>query len=129
MFYVLKSKQDFIQSQATNAIPAHLPTEAIESVKIPIPPLTVQEEIVKILDTFTELEARQEQYEYYRDELLTFGENIRKNTLSEIAHFKNGKGHEKNIDENGKYIVVNSKFVSTEEKSQKIFGRADLSSF
>lgn len=49
-------------------------------IKIPIPPLAVQQEIVKILDTFTtleaeleaELEARKKQYEYYRDELLTF---------------------------------------------------------
>lgn len=46
--------------------------------KIPIPPLVIQEEIVKILDTFTELEAeleaRKKQYEYYRNELLTFND-------------------------------------------------------
>ena len=49
---------------------------------IPIPPLAVQEEIVKILNSFTELEAeleaelnaRRQQYEYYRDKLLTFKE-------------------------------------------------------
>lgn len=43
---------------------------------IPLPPLPVQEEIVRILDNFTsytaELQARQEQYEYYRNKLLTF---------------------------------------------------------
>ena len=47
---------------------------------IPIPPLPVQKEIVRILDTFTELtteltaeiELRQKQYEYYRDRVLTF---------------------------------------------------------
>lgn len=46
---------------------------------IPVPPLEVQREIVRILDTFTELTAeltaRQKQYEYYRDMLLSFGEN------------------------------------------------------
>ena len=50
--------------------------------KIPIPPLPVQEEIVRILDTFTELQAelqaelqkRRKQYEYYRDKLLTFSD-------------------------------------------------------
>ena len=50
------------------------------SFKIPFPPLPVQEEIVRILDNFTELtaeleaelEARRKQYEYYRDKLLTF---------------------------------------------------------
>jgi type I restriction enzyme S subunit len=49
--------------------------------KIPIPPLAIQQEIVNILDNFTtelkaeleaELEARKKQYEYYRDQLLTF---------------------------------------------------------
>lgn len=49
-------------------------------IKIPVPPLEVQEEIVKILDRFAvyaaelqaELQARKEQYEYYRNLLLTF---------------------------------------------------------
>ncbi|MCH3982612.1 MAG: restriction endonuclease subunit S [Prevotella sp.] len=44
--------------------------------EIPVPPLSVQREIVRILDNFTsmeaELEARRKQYEYYRDQLLTF---------------------------------------------------------
>lgn len=38
--------------------------------KIPLPPLPVQQEIVRILDNFTELTVRKKQYEYYRDELL-----------------------------------------------------------
>lgn len=48
--------------------------------EIPVPPLPVQREIVRILDNFTsleaeleaELEARRKQYEYYRDQLLSF---------------------------------------------------------
>jgi len=48
--------------------------------QIPIPPLAVQEEIVKILDKFQELNQelnqRKQQYEYYRNELLTF-ENLK----------------------------------------------------
>ena len=47
-----------------------------KNIPIPVPPLPVQEEIVRILDSFTsltaELQARQKQYEYYRDQLLTF---------------------------------------------------------
>lgn len=35
-------------------------------------------------------------------------------TLGEACEFFNGKAHEKSIDENGKYIVVNSKFISQE---------------
>ena len=46
--------------------------------KIPLPPLSVQQEIVRILDKFTQLEAeldcRKRQYEYYRNKLFTFNE-------------------------------------------------------
>ena len=56
----------------------------LNELKIPVPPLEVQREIVKVLDTFTkleaeleaELEARRRQYKYYRDALLTFGERM-----------------------------------------------------
>ena len=52
----------------------------ILNILIPVPPLPVQEEIVRILDRFSnyaaelqaELQARKEQYEYYRNLLLTF---------------------------------------------------------
>jgi len=65
-------------------------------IKIPIPPLEVQEEIVRILDTFTaliselkaELEARKKQYAYYRNKLLNFvGKNVEWKTLGEVAHY------------------------------------------
>ena len=53
------------------------------SIKLPVPPLEVQREIVRILDNFTfltadlaaEFAARQKKYEYYRDLLLTFKPN------------------------------------------------------
>ena len=66
-------------------------------IKIPIPPLEVQKEIVRILDTFTELtaeltaelEARKKQYEYYRDKLLNFSDmqrgGVKWLTMSELA--------------------------------------------
>ena len=54
--------------------------DQLKKISIPVPPLPVQEEIVRILDKFTaleaeleaELEARRKQYEHYRDRLLTF---------------------------------------------------------
>jgi len=66
--------------------------------KIPVPPLEVQQEIVKILDQFTqlevelevELEARKKQYEYYLNDLLSFKDKTRQVkwvTLGEVAHF------------------------------------------
>ena len=55
-----------------------LMSNVVANIQIPIPPLEVQREIVRILDSFTlliaelktELTARKKQYEYYRDELL-----------------------------------------------------------
>lgn len=52
----------------------------VAKIEIPLPPLEVQTEIVRILDKFTSLEAeleaeldcRKRQYEYYRDKLLSF---------------------------------------------------------
>ena len=57
-----------------------LTQSVLNKVKIPVPPLPVQEEIVRILDNFAELTAeltaelnkRKQQYQYYRDYLLTF---------------------------------------------------------
>ena len=39
--------------------------------------------------------------------------------LDELAHYENGKAHENDISENGRYIVVNSKFISTEGEVRK----------
>lgn len=80
LLHLLKDRQEYIYTQVIDAIPAHLPIDRLKSIPIPIPPLAVQEEVVRILDTFTTLEAeleaeldcRKRQYEYYRDALLTF---------------------------------------------------------
>lgn len=49
---------------------------AMSKILLPVPPLAIQNEIVNILDKFTELEAeleaRRKQYEYYRNKLLNF---------------------------------------------------------
>lgn len=54
---------------------------AIMDFRIPVPPMEVQEEIVRVLDSFAELEAeleaRKRQYAHYRDRLLTFEERER----------------------------------------------------
>lgn len=59
------------------------------SLKIALPPLEIQREIVSILDNFTnltaELTARKTQYGYYRDKLLEVETDIHKYTLGEIA--------------------------------------------
>lgn len=82
MFYWLQSenmrKQAF--SHLHGATMAHLTKALMESLNVPLLPLSEQSRIVSILDTFeasisnleAQLEQRQKQYEYYRNQLLTF---------------------------------------------------------
>ncbi|MFA7692784.1 MAG: restriction endonuclease subunit S [Candidatus Hydrogenedentales bacterium] len=83
LYYFLKTKEDILRNKATSM--GAFPQIAIpdtEKLKIPLPPITVQREIVRILDSFTALtaalttehSARKKQYEYYRDQLLAFEE-------------------------------------------------------
>ncbi|MGI6343516.1 MAG: restriction endonuclease subunit S [Bacillota bacterium] len=71
----------------------HSSIPALRAIRIPLPPLPVQQEIVRILDRFTaleaelkaELEARKKQYEYYRDHLLAFRSNVKRMALGDIG--------------------------------------------
>ncbi len=80
LFHYLTTQQDAIHAtKSTGGIP-HVYSKDLQNFLIPIPPLEIQQEIVKILDAFTELntelntelKARKKQYEYYREKLLTF---------------------------------------------------------
>ena len=71
----------------------------LAKIVVPVPPLPVQEEIVRILDSFSsleaeleaELEARRKQYAYYRNELLTFDrERVQWLKLGEAAFINKG---------------------------------------
>ncbi len=83
LYYVLKNNiQSFRDAASGMGSLPQISLPVTEDFRIPIPPLPVQQEIVRILDNFTELTAeltaelaaRQKQYEYYRDKLLTFKE-------------------------------------------------------
>lgn len=85
--YYLLSSDSFFYYAMQYAKGAKMPRgnkNIIMEYQVPVPPLPVQEEIVRILDKFTlleaeleaELEARRKQYEYYRDQLLTFGDEV-----------------------------------------------------
>ena len=79
-------------------------TQAVlNKVQLPVPPLEVQREIVRILDNFTslkaelqtklqaELQARKKQYEYYRDKLLSFASDIPLFQLGKVCDLQAGK--------------------------------------
>lgn len=73
-----------------------LMSNVVENILIPIPHIAVQDEIVRILDEYTDLEAeleaklseeiklKQKQYEVYRDELLTFGDDVEYKKIRDV---------------------------------------------
>lgn len=71
----------------------HSSVPAIKSIKIPVPPLEIQREIVRILDNFTELTTRKMQYEFYKERLLMFGDNVRVAPLADIADIGTGSSN------------------------------------
>ena len=79
-------KQKYKIAQGANVI--DVPISKIKEIKIPLPPLPIQEYIVDILDNFTmlisdinaEINLRKQQYEYYMDKLLTF-DNLQEPTI------------------------------------------------
>ena len=82
--YILEGNetQAYFNSHATGSTLKGIRQKDLRTHSIPVPPLPVQEEIVRILDSFTELQAelqaelqkRLQQYNYYRDKLLSFNE-------------------------------------------------------
>lgn len=84
LYYYLMTKQDYLSSQVRKASVPRLSPIVIKDLVIPIPSLDEQQRIVSILDRFdalttdltaglpAEIEKRRQQYEYYRDKLLTF---------------------------------------------------------
>ena len=83
LYHLLLQQQSYIYSKVRKASIPRLSRTVVEKITIPVPPLPVQAEIVRILDKFTqleaeleaELEARRKQYEHYRDVLLSFDMN------------------------------------------------------
>ncbi len=82
LFHYLTTQQDAIHAtKSAGGIP-HVYSKDLQNFLIPIPPLEIQQEIVKILDAFTELntelntelKARKKQYEYYQNMLLDFND-------------------------------------------------------
>ncbi len=93
VYHFIKLNQiNLMQNQVGAGIPS-VSLKTINSLEIPVPPIQVQQEIVCILDKFTELEAelqselaaRKKQYEYYRMKLLTFDEDMSTVMFPEIS--------------------------------------------
>ena len=76
--------QNQVKMNASHGSQPNLSMRKLEQFRVKVPPMDVQERIVKVLDNFdaicsdlgiglpAEIEKRQKQYEYYRDKLLSF---------------------------------------------------------
>lgn len=124
--FVRKQKRRLGQGHSV----VHIYPSDLSTISLLLPPLPEQRAIAACLSTWdnaiTKVQALLAQKElrkkWLMQQLLTGKKRLKGfektqwhlKSLDEIAEFKNGKAHENVIDENGKYIVVNSKFISTE---------------
>ena len=124
LYYVLSSEKFFLYD-IQNSKGAKMPRgskDAVMKFEIPLPPIEVQEEIVRILDSYTEktdeltqnlmaeITARSTQYNYYRDKLLKVETNAHKYKLGEVATVTKLAGFEftnyVTYSENGNIIAL-----------------------
>lgn len=124
LFYVLKNNVQRFRDAASGmgSLP-QISLPVTEEFEIPLPPIEVQREIVRILDNFTnltaeltsELTARGIQYSYYRNKLLTFHANTKIVQLADIADIGTGSSNTNEAVEDGKYPF----FVRSQEPLRK----------
>ena len=140
LHYLLSNHfQSVVEQQKTGSTISHLTQTLFSRLMIPIPPLEIQREIVRILDNFTkltaeltaELIARKTQYDFYRDKLLTFESKIQLLSLKDIAKFSYGytdKAQEHgdtrflritDISEDGTLKPDGAKYIQLNEESRK----------
>ena len=109
----------------------HTNIPALKEIIIPIPSLDEQQRIVSRLDAafayIDELKANAEKqlsearalFQKALTKAMEPKEGWEEKTINDVAFFRNGIAHEKDIDEGGNYIVINSKFVATEGTVKK----------
>ena len=128
LYYVLKNNAMHFRDAASGmgSLP-QISLPVTEEFKVPVPPKEVQREIVHVLDEFTlltselsaeltsELSARRKQYEYYRNELLSFDNDVKTVPLEEIADIGTGSSNTNEGLEEGLYPF----FVRSQEPLRK----------
>ena len=137
LMHLLLSKTflSFVLKNATKGTIVGLPQKTIAEFRMPVPPLPVQQEIVRILDSFTELtaeltaelEARKKQYQYYRDYIIT-AHNYPHVRLGELCEIGDGLHGTPSYDEQGEYYFVNGNNLSggkivVDNKTKKVNSR------
>lgn len=106
--------QTYDVTPVVRGTPPKMTQQSLREIMIPVPPLPVQEEIVRILGKFTaleaeleaELEARRKQYEFYRDQLLTFGDEVEWKPLGEVCDYVDYRGKTPQKTDKGIFLVT-----------------------
>lgn len=140
-FYYFICTLDMMSMDTGSGRPS-LTQSILNKIEVPIPcpddpkkSLAIQGEIVRILDSFTELTAeltaelnqRKKQYNHYRDQLLTFDEDeVEWRTLGEVADFQNAKPHEKLVTKDGDVALLTAGYISSDGKSARFVKSADV---
>ena len=131
IYYLLSSTyvQKRIEDNVNEAAQPNFGKQDFDKIKIPLPPLPEQKKIADCLSTWDVaiekqnalINALTDRKKALMQQLLTgkkrlpgFEGKWNLNSINDLFIFKNGKAHENDIDENGKYILVNSKFISTD---------------
>jgi type I restriction enzyme S subunit len=133
IYYFLMNVNNIIESFFRGSGVKHPDMKQILQIPIPIPPMEVQKEVVRILDLLTshttelkdelnkELTARKKQYEYYRNKLLTFGEGEAEwRTLGEVASLITKGTTPKSYVENGISFIKTESFSGTTIDKSKL---------
>lgn len=116
VYYFLKINEPYFQNLGSRMQMPQISIPDTDKFCIPIPPLDIQSEIVRILDNFTELtaeltaelHARKKQYTYYRDKLLTFEEGqVEWKALGEVGEYSKNRISAKHLDDTN-YVGVDN---------------------
>lgn len=128
LYYILKKEENNLMLAKLGAGIPSINYKTLATLKIPVPPIAVQQEIVKVLDTFSELTAeltaelaaRKKQYAYYKHKLLSF-ENlidtkIEYYPLSEVCDFQNGFAFKSSFFKDSGYPILRITNISEGNK-------------
>lgn len=117
--YQLLSNKYLELKQSGQGVLTSLNLDRIKKITIPVPPIEVQEEIVRILDKFgeleAELEARKSQYEFWRGKLLNDGNELVK--LKEICTYSNDRISYDKLNEDN-YVGVDNLLQNKKGKTK-----------
>ena len=114
LYYFMQNRISDIASFYRGSGIKHPDMAKVLDLMIPVPPLEVQREIVRILDSFTlltaeltaELTARKKQYEYYQNALMDFTDrNVQYKSVGELFEIKNGLNKQKDAFGKGQPII------------------------